>query len=100
MENKFGDSDFRNFINREYRSDPLELVVSTINSKMNAVINVYSKTLEAYRNLKDEDPLKNDLREHIKQMMAQTLQTMDQFNYALIDDDDEEGEEEEEPDGN
>lgn len=82
-------------MNREYtRTDPIIVIIEAIRCKINALSDIYSKTLDAYAALKPEDPLKEKLKEHILKIMDHTLQTMDQFNYALINDDDNTEEEE------
>ncbi len=96
MSEKFGDSEFKDFMSREYsKEDPLIIIIEAIRSKMLAVSDIYATSLKTYEKLVEGDPLKDSLKKHIEAMMEHTLQTMDQFNYALIngeeDDLDEEG---------
>ena len=89
MANEFGDGDFKDYMDREYnKQDPLMIIIKAIRYKMLAISDIYSKTLDAYMTLKDDDPLKPELKAHILRMMEHTKQTMNQYNYALISDDD------------
>ena len=89
MEEKYGDDKFRDFMNREYnKNDPLIIIIEALRCKINAISEIYAKSLDAYTSLKIDDPLRETLIVHIKKMMEHTIQTMEQFNLALIDDTD------------
>jgi hypothetical protein len=89
MTKKFGDEDFKDFMDKEYnKHDPIIIIIEAIRCKMLAISDIYSKSLDAYMSLKDDDPLRENLKEHILKMMEHTQETMNQFNYALIEDED------------
>jgi len=95
---QFGDEQFREFMNKQQnKEDPIIIIIEALKYKINAVSNIYSKTLDAYHPLPENDPLKAELREYLKVLMEQILRTVDQFNYALLNEEDL-GDEEEEPD--
>ena len=96
MAKKYGDEDFKDYMDKEYnKQDPLMIIIEAIRCKMLAVSDIYAKSLNAYVGLKDSDPLKEDLKAHILRMMEHTQQTLDQYNYALINDNEDVDEEEE-----
>lgn len=93
MEEKNGDAEFEKFI--EDNSCPsihgLMAVIRAIKEKMNFVSKNYQETLQIYKDLKAEDPLKMDLRNHIKSLMELSLKTADQIDYALMSFEDDDG---------
>ena len=87
MADKFGDSEFKDFMNREYnREDPLIVIIEAIRAKMLAVSDIYGKSLDAYVQLEKDDQLKTVLKGNIEKMMDFALETLNQFNCALIND--------------
>ena len=85
MSDQFGDDSFREFMDN--KTDPVIVIIKTLNIKIKAIADIYSKSLDAYCSLYATDPLKKDLIEHIKKLIEHSQQTMDQFNYTLIPDD-------------
>lgn len=84
---EYGDDEFKEYLKESENSDPLILIINTLRCKIKAVSELYSKSLDAYLKMKDDDPLKKELVKYIMKLTEQASQTMDQFNYALLSDD-------------
>lgn len=97
MEEKIpGDSAFEDFIkdNSCPSVQGLLAIVSAIKEKMDFISENYQTSLSYYEILKSEDPLKEDLKKHIRKMMENSLNVVNQMDFALMafEDDDEDGE--------
>ena len=85
---EFGDDRFKEFMNKfmnPEEGDSLGQILSAIKFKIKSISELYSKTLDTYLVLKDGDPVKENLTKYIFQLIEQSLQTLDQFSYVLID---------------
>ena len=85
---KFGDEEFDKYIKESDKTDPLVLIINTIRYKTKTIYEFYSKSLDIYIKLDEKDPLKERIRDFLIKLIDHSLQSMDQFNYALIDNDD------------
>ncbi len=92
---EFGDQKFRDFMNTEYNSktDPLIIIIEALHCKISAIREIYSKTLDTYASLKDDDPMRKELIEDKKNLMDIFTRTMEQFDLAMIDEGDDDGDE-------
>lgn len=101
MTDKFGDDEFKNFMEDDRGSnDPeshgpecprineMSFIVSTLREKMRFIDGLFKESLIRYESMPAEDPLKEKLREYILDLMTQSTRTMEQLDYALIDDSD------------
>lgn len=89
-----GDQDFERFI-RENSPNPeqechicIPFPLVVLREKIKAIQNIYSATLNIYKALPMDDPLKGKLLVHADAMATAACETFDQFNFILIDDDD------------
>lgn len=90
MSDDFGDEKFKDFMDRQNSSpDPLEIIVRTIHLKMKSLIEIYSRTLETYITLSESDPLKTTLQNTLEKITEHIMQTLNQYDYSLIEDNEE-----------
>lgn len=88
------DKEFQDYLNNNDNSeDQLLTIVKTIYLKSNTIYEFYSKTVDTYLKLNEKDPLKTEFEIYLKDLMKQSLYTIAQFDYALIEEDDEDGDE-------
>jgi len=94
-EQNYGDEKFKEFMENgnSLERDPLILIIKAIQYKITAISKIYADSLKVYVDMSNEDPLKKELRKHILSLMEHTQLSIDQFNYALIDEEDDEEEE-------
>lgn len=92
-ENLNGDKDFQDYLDKNPPGDQLGIIIKTINQKAKNIYDFYSKTLDIYKDLKENDPLKDELQNFIQNLINISLHTLSQFDYALLEDDSENGEE-------
>lgn len=93
-----GDEEFQDYLdnnNTPTEHHQLTLIVDAIDRKAETLIDLYSKSLEYYKVMRDDDPLKNELRIFISDLIKNGTHTLNQFDYAIIsnspdDDSDEE----------
>lgn len=90
---EFNDEEFREFMKDSNYQDIL-IIIKTIFDKMSFIRELYDNTLKRYIELKEEDPLKDILKQYIIDLIAESKQSFKQFDYAIIDMDSEEDEEE------
>jgi len=97
-ENIDGDEEFQDYLDKDNTpiEDQLSLIVDAISRKAETLVDLYSKSLEYYKGMRDDDPLKNELKIFISDLIKNGIHTLNQFDYAIIsnspddDDDDEE----------
>ena len=91
------DKDFESFLNGDEnenagpenkcpRVNGMVFIVSSIREKMKFIHLSYRESLNAYEKLKDGDPLKELLKNHIAELMECSKRAIDQLDYALIED--------------
>ncbi len=89
---EFGDEEFKEFLDNQDNNSEAGFVLNTIKSKMYSVMKLYSETLKSYKEIGENDPLRDDLAEFIRLLMKESKQSFTQYDYALlIEDDDDEG---------
>jgi len=95
-----GDEEFQNFLDKENIpiENHLDLIIKTIEKKAKTVIKFYNSSLNFYKSLKEDDPLKKVIQEFIINLIDNSLHILNQYDYALIDSEPDEDENEEEGD--
>lgn len=80
-----GDKDFQDFLEKNPPSDQLSPIINALNLKSQSIFKAYSKSIDIYKELNKDDPLKKELKIFINKLMEHLLHTISQFDYALID---------------
>lgn len=85
------DKEFQDYLNNNPNPavDQLTIIINAINQKANNILKFYSKSLDIYKELEQNDPIKNPLKEFIIDLIKSSIITISQFDYALIDDEEE-----------
>jgi hypothetical protein len=102
MGEKLGDEDFKNFIDGNDGDDDdqipddfesgcprvneMTFIVSTIKEKMKFIDRLFKEALMRYEKITSDDLLKEKMRDYILTLMTCSIRTMEQLDYALIDD--------------
>ena len=82
-----GDEAFEKFINNDSGSCPnIHFIILALREKIKFVSNTYNTSLGAYLKLNEGDPLKEVLLKHITKLMEYSLQSVNQFDFVLMDD--------------
>jgi len=92
----YGDKEFEDFMENDEGNDSSQghecpkinemvLIISTIREKMKFINSLFKESVGSYEKIKDGDPLKTDLKKYITDLMVQSVEAMNQLDYALID---------------
>jgi predicted nucleotide-binding protein (sugar kinase/HSP70/actin superfamily) len=94
-----GDDDFDEFLSKEEKNGSevednqdcpkLIFIVSVIREKIRFINDLMKVSTETYKQLPDDDSLKNDFKKFITDLMANSNRAMDQLDFTLIEDDSE-----------
>jgi hypothetical protein len=84
------DEDFRKFVggdddDDDYSDYDLEFMLRIVRDKSDIICGLFSSTLSTYKDLKDDDPLKRDLRSLSIDLIKQARQSLDQFDFIFVD---------------
>jgi hypothetical protein len=92
-ESEKGDEAFEKFINENTcPNNNIALLVLVLREKVRHLSTVYNTSLGAYLKLGDSDPIRAEMGKFISKLMEQSVQSLNQFDFILMED--EEGEEE------
>ncbi|RKY79489.1 hypothetical protein DRQ07_06350 [candidate division KSB1 bacterium] len=84
------DEEFREYMDQEdsTNNSDLSIIISTINLKLTHMYRFFEKSLDIYKNLSKDDPLKNSLKTYIIYLIECSNQSFKQFDYIFVDDND------------
>jgi len=79
------DKEFDDFLNEGDKKTPISMIVIyTIREKIKYISEIYSKTLDSYIALKDEDKLKKTLSKYLEDLIKQAQQSITQLDYTIM----------------
>jgi hypothetical protein len=80
-----GDEIFQKFLDNS-SPDNFSLIVLTLREKTRHLSAMYNMSLGAYLKLPDNDPMRMELRKFIPKLWEQSIQSLTQFDFLLMDD--------------
>lgn len=85
---EFGDERFQEYMNRINSSeeeDAIEHILEALKFEMTSISDLYKKSIDRYILLTNNDPIKEKLSKFIIQLIDHLTNTIDQFNFILVD---------------
>lgn len=83
------DEEFKEFMDHENNDNVSEwsVIISAINYKLIHMFNFLKKSLDTYKDLANEDPLKKILESYIINLIEGSKHSFKQFDYTFLSDD-------------
>ena len=88
-----GDEDFKDFLDKDGNgldNSTIEMiiVINAIKAKITAVSDFYKETLSIYNDIPNDDPIKENLRKFLQDLIQEAKQSLTQFDYAVLPEED------------